>query len=278
MSNIRVCLLLYISHSALACTSPPRSTARATTLEDFPADIICTPGCFQSPWHRSRCRLQVEGEAQGTDEKVQKFLQRIDKGPPRAHVVKLEKRHLDTFLLLTVNTSHGARRLSIMRELWFLEYKFPAISNSWGSIAWLVYHGLTDTNNTQSIEIRLKREVTEGDERWRYETSMDSDSGSRVDVRRRKMAKSSVFNLYLHLYTTCRNGRRFTPFLDYQPVINSVTGEIEETGIFKIPRPQNDLKFTPGFDTEYFSGLNANGLDNGKADIFASCSSVAIAI
>jgi hypothetical protein len=86
-----------------------------------------------------------------------------------------------------------------MRELWFLEYKFPAISNSWGSMAWLVYHRLTDTNDTQSMEIRLKREVTEGDGRWRYETSMDSDSGSRVDVRRRKMAKSSVFNLYLHL-------------------------------------------------------------------------------
>lgn len=38
---------------------------------------------------------QVEGEAQGTDEKVQRFLQRIDKGPPRAQVVKLEKRFLD---------------------------------------------------------------------------------------------------------------------------------------------------------------------------------------
>lgn len=28
--------------------------------------------------------------------------------------------------------------------------------------------------------------------------------------------------------------------------------------ILKIPRPQNELKSTPGFDTEYFSGLNAN--------------------
>lgn len=38
---------------------------------------------------------QVEGEAQGSDEKVKKFLQRIDKGPSMAHVVKLEKRDLD---------------------------------------------------------------------------------------------------------------------------------------------------------------------------------------
>ncbi|OQE46456.1 hypothetical protein PENCOP_c001G02879 [Penicillium coprophilum] len=37
----------------------------------------------------------VEGEAQGSDERVKKFLQRIDKGPSMAHVVKLEKRDLD---------------------------------------------------------------------------------------------------------------------------------------------------------------------------------------
>ncbi|EKV16228.1 hypothetical protein PDIG_09370 [Penicillium digitatum PHI26] len=38
---------------------------------------------------------QVEGEAQGSNEKVQKFLQCIDKGPSMAHVVKLEKCNLD---------------------------------------------------------------------------------------------------------------------------------------------------------------------------------------
>ncbi|CRL30167.1 Acylphosphatase-like [Penicillium camemberti] len=79
-----------------------------------PTDILSTPGCFQSPRHRSRDFTQkcakldglkgwvrnttcgrVEGEAQGSDEKVKKFLQRIDKGPSMAHVVKLEKRDLD---------------------------------------------------------------------------------------------------------------------------------------------------------------------------------------
>ncbi|OQE05718.1 hypothetical protein PENVUL_c022G03870 [Penicillium vulpinum] len=46
-------------------------------------------------WVRNTTCGRVEGEAQGSDEKVQKFLQRIDKGPSMAHVVKLEKRALD---------------------------------------------------------------------------------------------------------------------------------------------------------------------------------------
>jgi hypothetical protein len=55
------------------------------------------------------------------------------------------------------NTSQGAQRLSIIRELWFVEYKFLAIaiSNNWGSMARLVYHKLTDANDTQSIELRV---------------------------------------------------------------------------------------------------------------------------
>ncbi|CAI7612072.1 unnamed protein product [Penicillium discolor] len=46
-------------------------------------------------WVRNTTCGRVEGEAQGSDEKVKKFLQRIDKGPSMAHVVKLEKRDLD---------------------------------------------------------------------------------------------------------------------------------------------------------------------------------------
>ena len=39
--------------------------------------------------------LQVEGEAQGSDDIMQKFFQQINKGPRMAHVVKLEKRDLE---------------------------------------------------------------------------------------------------------------------------------------------------------------------------------------
>jgi acylphosphatase len=38
---------------------------------------------------------QVEGEAQGPEETLQKFLKDVDKGPRSAHVVKLEKKILD---------------------------------------------------------------------------------------------------------------------------------------------------------------------------------------
>jgi hypothetical protein len=43
----------------------------------------------------SMCILQVEGEAQGSDDIMQKFFQQINKGPRMAHVVKLEKRDLE---------------------------------------------------------------------------------------------------------------------------------------------------------------------------------------
>ncbi|PWY82462.1 hypothetical protein BO83DRAFT_374945 [Aspergillus eucalypticola CBS 122712] len=38
--------------------------------------------------------MQVEGEAQGTEESLQKFLKDINNGPRHAHVVKLEKKEI----------------------------------------------------------------------------------------------------------------------------------------------------------------------------------------
>ncbi|KAJ5773273.1 hypothetical protein N7457_008169 [Penicillium paradoxum] len=46
-------------------------------------------------WVRNTTSGKVEGEAQGPDEQMKKFLQRIDKGPSLAQVVKLEKRNMD---------------------------------------------------------------------------------------------------------------------------------------------------------------------------------------
>ncbi|KAJ5467359.1 hypothetical protein N7475_005111 [Penicillium sp. IBT 31633x] len=46
-------------------------------------------------WVRNTTCGRVEGEAQGTEEQMRLFLQRIDKGPSMAHVVKLEKSDLD---------------------------------------------------------------------------------------------------------------------------------------------------------------------------------------
>ena len=48
-----------------------------------------------SPDRRLTRSYQVEGEAQSSDEKVQRFLQRIQKGPSMAYVAKLEKREMD---------------------------------------------------------------------------------------------------------------------------------------------------------------------------------------
>ena len=41
-------------------------------------------------------RLQVEGEAQGNEDALQKFLKDINEGPKHAHVVKVEKSTIDT--------------------------------------------------------------------------------------------------------------------------------------------------------------------------------------
>ncbi|KAJ5612982.1 hypothetical protein N7510_006176 [Penicillium lagena] len=54
---------------------------------------------------------RVEGEAQGSGETVQKFLQQINKGPRTAQVVKLEKREMepregeDRFLVMRTSES-----------------------------------------------------------------------------------------------------------------------------------------------------------------------------
>jgi acylphosphatase len=51
--------------------------------------------------------VQVEGEAQGSDEVVQQFLQQIGKGPRMAQVVKLEKREMEP--------REGEDRFQVMR-------------------------------------------------------------------------------------------------------------------------------------------------------------------
>jgi acylphosphatase len=40
--------------------------------------------------------VQVEGEAQGEENSIQKLLQDVDQGPRLAHVVKVEKNEIDT--------------------------------------------------------------------------------------------------------------------------------------------------------------------------------------
>ena len=44
--------------------------------------------------HRGPDSEQVEGEAQGDEGSIKKFLKDINDGPPAAHVVKLEKSEL----------------------------------------------------------------------------------------------------------------------------------------------------------------------------------------
>ncbi|CEL05433.1 Putative Acylphosphatase [Aspergillus calidoustus] len=46
-------------------------------------------------WVKNTNCGRVEGEAQGPEETLQKFLKDVDKGPRSAHVVKLEKKILD---------------------------------------------------------------------------------------------------------------------------------------------------------------------------------------
>ncbi|KAL2011983.1 hypothetical protein VTN00DRAFT_4701 [Thermoascus crustaceus] len=47
-------------------------------------------------WVRNTIDGKVEGEAQGDEESLQKLLKDINKGPRLAHVVKLEKKEIDT--------------------------------------------------------------------------------------------------------------------------------------------------------------------------------------
>lgn len=52
---------------------------------------------------------QVEGEAQGDEETVQKFLAQVDRGPRLAHVVKVEKRELEP--------TQGENHFAVMRTM-----------------------------------------------------------------------------------------------------------------------------------------------------------------
>ncbi|KAJ5662071.1 uncharacterized protein N7477_009687 [Penicillium maclennaniae] len=47
-------------------------------------------------WCRNTTCGRVEGEVQGDQEALKKFLQEIDKGPRMSHVVKVEKREVDS--------------------------------------------------------------------------------------------------------------------------------------------------------------------------------------
>ncbi|KAL4733756.1 Acylphosphatase-like domain-containing protein [Aspergillus similis] len=47
-------------------------------------------------WVKNTDCGRVEGEAQGSEESIQKFLKDINNGPRHAHVVKLEKKTLDS--------------------------------------------------------------------------------------------------------------------------------------------------------------------------------------
>jgi len=46
-------------------------------------------------WVRNTANSKVEGEAQGEEDGLQKFLKDIDRGPTHAHVVKLEKSEIE---------------------------------------------------------------------------------------------------------------------------------------------------------------------------------------
>ncbi|KAK2766265.1 hypothetical protein FQN54_007782 [Arachnomyces sp. PD_36] len=58
-------------------------------------------------WVRNTVNGDVEGEAQGQEESVQKFLQDLGKGPPRATVEKVEKS--------TIDALEGESRFDIVR-------------------------------------------------------------------------------------------------------------------------------------------------------------------
>ncbi|KAE8451627.1 hypothetical protein EG329_003084 [Mollisiaceae sp. DMI_Dod_QoI] len=46
-------------------------------------------------WVRNTANNKVEGEAQGEDDVLHKFMKDVDKGPAHSHVVKLEKKEID---------------------------------------------------------------------------------------------------------------------------------------------------------------------------------------
>ncbi|KAI4168494.1 MAG: hypothetical protein LQ343_006381 [Gyalolechia ehrenbergii] len=46
-------------------------------------------------WVRNNANNQVEGEAQGDDEAIQKLLKALESGPPAASVTKVDKSEID---------------------------------------------------------------------------------------------------------------------------------------------------------------------------------------
>ncbi|KAF8846565.1 Acylphosphatase [Acephala macrosclerotiorum] len=46
-------------------------------------------------WVRNTANKKVEGEAQGEDDVLSKFMKDVNKGPTHSHVVKVEKKELD---------------------------------------------------------------------------------------------------------------------------------------------------------------------------------------
>ncbi|KAI9770981.1 MAG: hypothetical protein M1840_002685 [Geoglossum simile] len=73
------------------------------------SDLVSSPGVFfrkftqqkateygLTGWVRNTEDGKVEGEAQGDEDSLGKLLADIDRGPPYAHVVKLEKAEKDT--------------------------------------------------------------------------------------------------------------------------------------------------------------------------------------
>ncbi|KAJ5923313.1 hypothetical protein N7454_008558 [Penicillium verhagenii] len=68
-------------------------TVQGVGFRDFTQK--CATGYGLMGWARNTTCGRVEGEVQGDEETIKKFMQQIDKGPRMAHVVKLEKRETD---------------------------------------------------------------------------------------------------------------------------------------------------------------------------------------
>ncbi|KAJ5287403.1 acylphosphatase [Penicillium angulare] len=80
-------------------------TVQGVGFRDFTQK--CATGYNLKGWTRNTTCGRVEGEVQGDEETIKKFMQQIDKGPRLAHVVKLEKRDMEPL--------EGEDRFSVMR-------------------------------------------------------------------------------------------------------------------------------------------------------------------
>ncbi|KAJ5646802.1 acylphosphatase [Penicillium lividum] len=56
----------------------------------------CARGFGLIGWTKNTIQGKVEGEVQGDAETIEKFMQQIEKGPSMAHVVKLERREMES--------------------------------------------------------------------------------------------------------------------------------------------------------------------------------------